>query len=409
MKHLRLAPPAIAHTATRLFFGAFALFILSQFLISKDNIWDMIFYTTVIPTLLWLLNQQRQLPCTLLAQAEIRLLLLLFLWLCLSMAWQPQLDEKLAIRFLRHTLTTTLFILSATMFFYHCPRPSITWFWHAAMVVAGIAASLSVALFFGSGPHPGQRLEAIGQLEQSILGASVYGLIGIIALFHLARTNTWRARGGYGALYAIIALLICLTYSRGPLLAFTLTSIGLLVALKAWRLSLVMAAVLSLLLIAMRSIPQWHAAIEAYQHGIVSRGISYRTDIWLHTLSQIAERPLLGWGAATPFTLPLDGLTIAHMHNLLLGTLYYGGLVAGGLLSLLILRLIWRLWTHCQGQTRILLLALLGYSLLSVATDNAKLIMSPSPFWSLFWLPLCYGFATALRNKREADSQGDPA
>ena len=368
---------------SRLLVLAFAGFIAAQFVISRDKTWDFFFYLAVIPALIYYAFSHARTVSTALCSRSVALIFALLAWLCLSVAWQPDGDWFDAFQYLRRSFLVSLFIIGGLLFFSRIDDAVERIFWSALIALASLCAIISLALFLGGWQGDAIRLEAIGQLEQPILGAAVYGVFGLKAL-HFTVTQP-RHRLIYLGAFAIIALLTYFTYSRGQLLAFGISclAMGMMLLSAKWQRGLLLLMGLGAFGIALIAlIPSLREGIMVLPEAQMLLRDSHRLGIWQQAIATIAERPLFGWGAASVFSAQIGGITAPHTHNLLLGTLFQGGLVAGAVLIAMLVTLAKR----AHGFGAILLL----FMLLSTLTDNPYLVDSPAPFWTFFWLPVCY-------------------
>ncbi len=368
---------------SRLLVLGFASFIAAQFVISRDKTWDFFFYLAVIPSLIYYAFSHAHTVSATLRSRPVALIFALLAWLCLSVTWQPDGDWFDAFQYLRRSFLVSIFIIGCLLFFTCMDENLERAFWSVLIAIASLCAVISLVLFLGGWQGDAIRLEAIGQLEQPILGAAVYGIFGLKAL-HFALTQP-RHRLLYFAAFSLIILLTYFTYSRGQLLAFSGScfAMGLMLLSAKWQrrlLALIGLAIVGLAIIALT--PSLREGIMALPEAGMLLRDSHRLGIWQQAIATIAERPFFGWGATSIFNVEVASITAPHTHNLILGTLFQGGVVAGAMLIMLLVMLA----KYARGFAAILLI----YAALSTLTDNPYLVDSPAPFWTFFWLPICY-------------------
>jgi len=351
----------------------------------------------VLPlTLAFALKHRAQ---VILPRPEFQIGALIFIWLGISLIWRDGLTGDDIITYARHSFFLLVFMYAAYSLFFLGNDKAAKFFWDVCIAVAVIAAAGSIAQYILLDPSAGERLRPLGQLEQPVLGASVYGMFGLVALFQCFQAQRPSSRILYGVSFAVIGLLICLTYSRGPILAYFLTSLFMTALVVPVRINVILIIAVGIAALFIALTPELLSIASAYKDGLLKRGVSYRTEIWAYAYEQIKARPILGWGVNAPFDVEIRGANLVHAHNLMLGTLYYGGIVAGLMLAAFFAAIVKKLVTIAKAPSNILIAALLAHIALSIITDNAKLIIAPSPFWIFFWLPICY--CLAIMQKRE--------
>ena len=266
------------------------------------------------------------------------------------------------------------------------------------IIITGI---LSIWWFYQDHSFPMDRLKAIGQLQHSGFAAILYGLVGLYHFMstpQLTSTNAWH-RWLPGTLAACMGLaVIILAQSRGGLVALSVVLLlgGIITRQRRFLVSLVLVA-LSLMVMAFL----WSDELLT----MVTRGgwDSYRLDIWRQALALIKAgtpvRPRTAGKLRDQHRRHIDH----HPHNILLSTVLYGGMLAGGLLLLLIglvLRQGWQSWST-ERDLKPLLLTVFGFTYLM--TDGYRLISNPVPNWVYFWLPVIWAISRELRDQPHGD------
>lgn len=372
---------------------SFTLYSAAQFFINKDNISDFLFYITAIPALSFFILKKR--PAFFLNHATV-ILLIFFVYMAMSSLWGPG-DSLLEIsRHLRHLFVTVTFVLCAIVFSAQNNK-NFHKYLEVLISAALVGACLSIIAHFVWNSAD-ERLQALGQLDQPVLGPLVFGLFAILAFFHLQSPGYCRFRWLYVATIVAVSALVLLTQSRGPIAALALTLLLGLTLRADWKV-LAAAALVGVSLIAAYEATHDNSLYVA----LTQRGASYRLDAWMHAVGQIEVRPILGHGLSADFALRVtDDYDITHPHSLFLGIAYYGGLLGLSLfvaVLALVARLVWQAQKTPEGP---MLTCLYVYSLLAVLTDSHRPVTAPEEIWYFFWFPIAIIIGRSIRSRLES-------
>ena len=148
------------------------------------------------------------------------------------------------------------------------------------------------------------RLEGLGQLSHPILGAYVIGLAAVWLLHWLPRGRWMQV--AWAVSIALLGLFVVLSQSRGAALALLLT----VVAMPAWCRDRRTAV------IAIGAVVAALAVFFAMQSLMLSRGVSYRPQIFMAAMQMIAERPWTGLGLGGDYYVFWNEFRFDHSHNL---------------------------------------------------------------------------------------------
>ena len=134
---------------------------------------------------------------------------------------------------------------------------------------------------------------------------------------------------------------------------------------------------------------------------ILSRGSSFRFELWQMALALIEQRPWIGYGYDAPLTLQLAGTDffLFEPHNFALGVLYYVGII--GLQPWLFMQ-IWALyssWKHRVQPLFILASAWLVYGIGAALTEGGGILPRPKEHWYLLWIPLALIAALCINQR----------
>jgi len=249
--------------------------------------------------------------------------------------------------------------------------------------VAGVAAAISGALSYGYFLYNGHgiigndRFSGYGALYNPLLSAHVYGFF---AAFWLASWFSAREHSTTPLIcLAFLSVVIIATGSRTPLLALSITALWLCM-LNANRRSL-MVIVIGLIL--------GTGLLYLYPEAIMSRGLSYRPDIWIEALKLANEQLLFGYGYDHQLLLELRGsnLIFNDPHNIELAVLLAGGLV--GLVLWIVLYTIALVysWRNRCNPAAVIASALLVFGLAAGLTEGRDFLSRPKEHWFLIWIP----------------------
>lgn len=305
---------------------------------------------------------------------------------------------------LKYGVETTVFLGAA---FIACrqwfQRP--VWYGTTLLVILTAACLLALILYFGQGSYP-QRLEGLGFLDHTVIGATVIIMLWAISMTLLTSRPPQSAlitTLAMGA--AVIVVATCLLMmSRGPLLALTVYGTwlagGLLVGgRRRERIGVVAGLLLTGLISAGILTLETGTGMEATTPAgqLLERGDSHRLTIWSATLEHPPASLLFGAGYATPFfETPAGAIasaqvdqTIWHPHNLLLSVYYFAGLMGLALLAAMVFPLLLHLYlADLRPRCRWLAWGLVLLVVLLNTTSGAVINISPDPIWLRFWFPL---------------------
>lgn len=240
-----------------------------------------------------------------------------------------------------------------------------------------VAALISIVRFYGVLGMPlMERLEGIGEISHPILGAYVLAAVILWMLYERPRHRALQLAWLLGL--ACLGAFVILSQSRGAALALVVTVI-LAVAWHRDRHS-GLFALLALLATGV-------AFYEMYAL-IMSRGASYRPEIFQSSLHMISEHPLTGLGLGAYYRVMALGESFDHTHNMFTHVAVELGL-PGMLLWLAV-------WLFTLGEIvrarhtsfGKVLLGLWVFSTLAMQFDAASLTATPRAEWFISWLPV---------------------
>lgn len=393
-----LSKPWSAETA---FFSVFALFLAMQFFISATAIHSVWFYAVLLPVALWYLWQHKEQGRILLASPCPRAMALFFAYIIVHAAVMAG-EFDGASKVIRNTLATGAFVAITGIFFGTVSEVRRLWLFRGIGLVAGLCAAISIALYY-VWPDGELRMRPIGRANAQVLAAFVYTIGAIFALAGLHQRPTRALIGGLCLAVTLCLACVFMTQSRMALVVLLLSigAAGVFYSCHSrkqalWTGGLILAGAAMTALL-------FGEAIGTTVSEMITRGDSYRMQLWATTLDKINDSPWLGHGmlARIDYNMTATYHTDSP-HNIYLTTALALGipgaailLVAIGTLGVHILRRL-PLGNHMVFFTGLLIIC----SLTSGMIDHSRIVKGPSPLWIIFWLPLAMGMGELMRYRQ---------
>ncbi|MGK0499642.1 MAG: hypothetical protein ACJAYG_001284 [Oceanicoccus sp.] len=222
------------------------------------------------------------------------------------------------------------------------------------------------------------RLLGEGYSVNAIAVGVHYGLALLVGLYLLSHYPRQRWVIAASCLLPLTAMV--LTQSRGPLLAFiTCVCLMALFGERERRVLIVKAALLMVVAVMMLTIG-WDY--------FVSRGLSYRPEIWSKMLGVVMQSPIFGEGyTLNAEQVSIKGREFAHSHNIFIELMRYGGIVAVALFVWHLVSLFRVQRVNNDALSRVYLL-LLVYTLLILLINGWYLLDRPNYLWFGYWYPI---------------------
>ena len=302
-------------------------------------------------------------------------------WAVLSLTWSGKpLSEAKELAYI------TLFVLAFPILANGRPEYVVR-----LMLLGGLGLALSalagiVRFYFIYHQGWAGRLHGVGELSHPILGAYAIG-IAAIWMLHWAP----KARGMQVLWLLALGLLgvfVVMTKSRGAGLALLLT----ILAMPIWRRDRLTVS------IAVTALVGAGVVFWLMMPLLLSRGSSYRPEIFMSSLQMIAQHPWAGLGLGTKYGVTAVGITFDHSHNLFTSvaiSLGLPGLFFWCLAWFSVLVYGWRARATLLGQG---VLGMWVFSTLAMQFDAASLLGTPRAEWFITWLPIAV--ATLLTFKK---------
>ena len=259
----------------------------------------------------------------------------------------------------------------------------------AAAIIALVATVYNLYMFI-SHFAPQDRMVGAGAFDNPLLSSHAFGFFCIYWLT-LGMTCK-RPQILFIAIPAFTIMFAALlaTGSRTPLVAVVMAMVWL--SFICWnRRSLALMSML---------IAGGVVVIALFSEMIMSRGSSFRFELWQLVLEQIKLMPWIGHGYESTLSLdPGAGFPLSEPHNFALGVLYYTGIL--GFTPWLFMQ-VWGLyssWRHRVQPLFILASAWLVYGIGAGLTEGGGILPRPKEHWYLLWIPLALIAALSINQR----------
>lgn len=280
-----------------------------------------------------------------------------------------------------------------------------------AVALVGVVGSLVMSASSGFGQV---RLSGPGAMSNPIQAASIILVFSALGFFLL---QTGRDRWFLGEILLLgitvtaVGVFVLLTKSRAPIAAMAIYCS--LVALVHLCRPPVMRKLVGAFVVLLGVVAVLHITVglPLLFDQLISRGSSYRLDIWYAYLSYPPESLLFGNGAGADaastdasrlYLQPIIGTEFAHPHNIWIGAYSEIGII--GLLmqiALVALPASAVLKWGCGWQEKFQLLGLIGLFLMLTFTDEHSLLVSLKPVWVFGWSLLVFVWFYSRYNHSE--------
>lgn len=242
------------------------------------------------------------------------------------------------------------------------------------LALSSLLAMIQLYGYYGS-PWSA-RLGGLGQLSHPILGAYVIGLAAVWMLHWMPRGRLMQV--AFLAAIGLLGLFVVASQSRGAALALLLS----MVAMPLWcrdRRSTVIAIAAAVAAI---------VVFVSMQSLMLSRGASFRPQIFMAAMQMISEHPWTGLGLGGDYSLVWEDHHFDHSHNL-----FTHVAIELGLPGLLLWCAVWfgALWQALKVRDTRYGKGLIGmwvFSTLAMQFDAANLTGTPRAEWFITWLPI---------------------
>ena len=362
------------------------LLLSDMYFLSGRSLHHKLYYGLFsIPTLIAIALRPRELK-EILREPLVLGFMLFAAWAMATLIWSPATDSFAGL------LKPALHIL---MLFFGCSllikyrAESLQPIFFSAAIVALIATIYNLYMFYQA-YMPDSRMIGAGAFDNPLLSSHAFGFF---CIYWLTLGMTCKRPAilliALPA-FAVMFTALIATGSRTPLVAIVLTMIWL--SFVCWnRRSLALMAGL---------IGSGILVVALFSEMILSRGSSFRFELWQLALEKIKLMPWIGHGYGAPLSLDLGvGFLLSEPHNFALGVLYYTGIL--GLVPWLFMqvRALYSSWRHRVQPLFILASALLVYGIGAGLTEGGGILPRPKEHWYLLWIPLALIAALSINQR----------
>ncbi|XKY15759.1 O-antigen ligase family protein [Stutzerimonas stutzeri] len=319
-------------------------------------------------------------------------------WVWLSIVWTDASESWTSLA--KWPLYVILLFVAFTLL----QRHNLSRFFTAVHVAAVIFCLCTLYALVEGAPllSTGFRLIGTGALSNPLLSSHLFGFFTVFWLVSTAMRSSRASSFLFnGAATAVMLVAVLASGSRTPLLALTFTSLWLcLLRPNRQTLTLIAMAILG------------SAILFTYTPELLlSRGLSYRPEIWQQALGLIQQHPWVGHGYNTPIAIPIEGIgmTFSEPHNFALSVLHNVGIV--GFLPWVLMQALalWIGWCNRHDWRFVLASAWMMYGIFAALTEGGSILSRPKEHWFLLWIPLATMAAlSAVKRASEARIQLTP-
>ena len=231
------------------------------------------------------------------------------------------------------------------------------------------------------------RFHGIGRFRNELWAAALLGALAISMLTTSLQSYT-KHKIFYFLMFCIFLIATLLTHSRGPIISMIAVSyFAVLMSKISLKSKLSILFVSALLLMAPFL---FHANFIQTD---ISRGQSYRLDLWLGFLDLAKNNLIIGYGAGTNVSIQSPSSLVdgwSHYHNAYLGSFIELGLIG---FTLHILVVAYAILTGLRYRnhlpTNIALMVFIFSALIGI-TFGQGMVTRMNAQWIVFWLPLAF-------------------
>jgi len=313
------------------------------------------------------------------------------LYMVTSALWTPDLlmtsgAERYTTKYLQRASFIIMFFMIGTALRNRDPDG----FDRMLMVVcfaAAVSSVVTLVLWYSNNPFPESRVWGFSLVRWTIFSAYSFGVFAVLSVYFMIRSEDRRLTIALGMAFLMLFTYVWLSQSR---MALGATLLGIaVVSMSSTRLK---EQILILLLITFGIGITSLLLIPDAVDQVLSRGWSFRPQIWATYIERAMNSPIFGEGFLTDrtnyvFAPPYRGV-VPDAHSGYIGTLRDGGLVGLGLLLSAFLAALWRGLRSAMRTRNFLALALTLEVMAFIATDTDRLVTRTGAQWIFLWLPL---------------------
>jgi O-antigen ligase len=367
------------------------IFFLTTFWISgyfffpRGKIHDQVFILIFALPALWLLIKKEITFKPFLKSKLFFLALAYCAYWIISTSWGTYKNINIHLSVIKSALYIYLFwvIFFAT---YYLDDKKMASLFKCVTICAAASVLVNLILFYGLDHHTlVDRFNGFGRLRNQLWVAAIYGAMAIMMLSFAVQPNT-KNKLMYVLLFAVFFIATLLTHSRTPIAAMFAVSIFLFYTSQLPIKPKLLCTFVMLILLALA-----YFLFGQYYLSDVSRGQSYRLDLWSGFLEATKNRLAFGIGANTEVLIRMPGNFVdgwSHYHNAYLGSLIELGLVGLILHVMLVIYTIvvgWQNRHHLYVNTALMIFI---FTCILSITYGQGIVTNKNVQWIIFWLPL---------------------
>lgn len=241
------------------------------------------------------------------------------------------------------------------------------------------------------------RFNGFGRMRNQLWFGALYGAMAIMMLL-----ITLKPQNNQKLVHFVIFILFfianLLTHSRGPILSMFAVCV-----LIFFSSTLTLKSKLKISTIALIFFTVFAVSLYKYYLSDISRGQSYRLDLWLGFLQFTKNHLFLGHGAGVDVFIDAPGQLVdkwSHYHNIYLGSLIELGLIGLFLHLLIVIYTIYIGWHYKKYFEVDVALMIFIFTCLIGFTFGQGIITGTNAQWIIFWLPLAVIIMKDLEQKK---------
>lgn len=314
--------------------------------------------------------------------------LALGIWVLISLGWTHSEDSTGSLG--KRPLYVAMMFVASALMMRNGPETLLRTL-RLGAIVAALAAAVNLLIFL---PHASEapRMVGLGGMINPLLTSHV---LGFFCAYWVA---VWTIRSEPRPWLAVICAALMFaallaTGSRTPLAALVLCGMWLAVICGNRRGLLLIGGLLLT-----------GAALYLLQPGLViSRGFSYRPELWSAALAQVPEHLWLGKGYDSAFTFQAPGLpyVLSDPHNISLAILLELGAIGLFLWGVLYLCALLRSLQLRHLPLFQLASCLVAYGFAAGMTEGSSFLSRPNENWFLIWIPLSLMAALSMAQRHK--------
>jgi O-antigen ligase len=374
---------------------AVIIFMAMQFCMPSFFVFSFWFYLVVAPSAVYWVVKHKYILQDLWQSWNCRFLVLLVAYVIIHALC---FNENGAMNNIRYAGINSVFLLTMMVFHRNLTQKQLLDLIRLMLLVVVVCGVISIVNYVINTPET-KRLVPIGQNNHEILGANIYSLFALMGL------GLWRNRKFNTdkilvvAAFGVSGILILLTQSRGPLIAFGLTTAAGLMMLRYYKIlifGIIFAAIIIADFYLYHQIGSSALAFDGYYEHVISalNRKSHRLEIWQLAWELIQKRPITGYGMQATFPYGYAGV---NPHNLFISTWYYTGVVGFVLLIATTIFALVNLYKNSNQTLGFVGFLLLLHGVIACLTDQGQLMKTPSPLWFIFWWGIAISCVTSMQ------------